>query len=173
MEKIRLKNGVEFALNGNITPHSIPIDRGGVPAGEIIAQMNENNLSEIRLMTENGKVTGVYMNQLMRGYSVSGEIVTVSIDDEDLVRLGLTLDEDGRIVSVTEKRYAPNGAVIVDSLPDGNPADYLYVNGEYIYDPLPVPEPGEPQPTQEERITALEQRLDEYELAYAEGVQDA
>lgn len=28
----------------------------------------------------------------------------------------------------------------VDSLPEGNLSDWLYVGGEYVYDPLPAPE---------------------------------
>lgn len=35
------------------------------------------------------------------------------------------------------------------------------------------PEPGEPKPTQEERIKALEDNLASYEVAYAEGVNEA
>lgn len=179
MEKIRLNNGREYALYGHITPHSIPIHMGGESAEEIIAEMTEANLSQLRFMTESGAVTGVYENQLMQSYSVSGDIVTVSIDNEDLVRHGLTLGEDGRIEAVSAKRYAPEDAVMVDDLPDGNPFDYRYVDGEYIYDPLPKPE-IEQTPTQEERIAALEvqsaatqKRLDDYEVSYAEGVNEA
>lgn len=56
------------------------------------------------------------------------------------MKYALNLSEDGRILSVTYPEYAPADAVIVDSLPEGNTADYLYVDGEYIYDPLPEPE---------------------------------
>ena len=68
----------------------------------------------------------------------------------------LNLDEDMRILSAWDKLpLADYGdRPIVDVLPDGNLYDYRYVNGEYIRDPLPVP--GEPQPTQEERIKTLE-----------------
>lgn len=53
----------------------------------------------------------------------------------------LQLYEDNRIHSAW--KVLPNGNYdgmpIVDTLPDGNLTDYLYVNGEYVYDPLPQP----------------------------------
>lgn len=50
--------------------------------------------------------------------------------------------ETNRIMSVTYSKYATKDMVIVDTLPDGDISDYIYSNGEYIYDPLPktVPE---------------------------------
>ena len=76
------------------------------------------------------------------------------------MKYSLNLAEDGRILSATYPQYAPSDAVIVDELPDGNIADYLYVDGEYVYDPLPVPEePEQPAPTLEERTAALEEEL--------------
>lgn len=68
----------------------------------------------------------------------------------------LNLAEDGRILSATYPKYATANAVIVNALPEGNIADYLYINGEFIYNPIPIPEP-EVVPTQEERIAALEE----------------
>lgn len=57
----------------------------------------------------------------------------------------LNIADDGRILSVTFPEYAPAYAVLVDSLPEGDVSDYRYVDGEYIYDPLPEPEkPEEP-----------------------------
>ena len=56
----------------------------------------------------------------------------------------LSLAKDGRILHATLSKYAPSGATLVASLPDGDITDYLYINGEYIYDPLPKPEPTEP-----------------------------
>ena len=69
----------------------------------------------------------------------------------------LNLAEDGRILSATFPQYAPKDAVTVDVLPEGNVADYRYVDGEFVHDPLPVPEEPEVGPTTEERITALEE----------------
>jgi hypothetical protein len=42
-----------------------------------------------------------------------------------------------------------------------------------VYVEPEVPEPGEPKPTQEERIKALEDNLASCEVAYAEGVNEA
>lgn len=76
----------------------------------------------------------------------------------------LCLYEDGRIHSAW--KVLPNGNYdgmpIVDTLPDGNLPDYIYVNGEYVYDPLPRPEPVEPTP--EPTV------WDELDEAYQEGV---
>lgn len=81
----------------------------------------------------------------------------------------LNLAEDGRILSATYDKYAPQSQPRVDALPDGDISEYRYVNSEYIYDPLPKPE----QPlTQEERIAALEAQLASYEAAFAKGVSE-
>lgn len=84
----------------------------------------------------------------------------------------LNLADDDRILSVTYDKYAPAHQPRVDLLPEGNPYEYRYVNGEYIHDPLPVPEQPELQPTQDERIAALEAQLAAYESAFAEGVNE-
>ena len=68
----------------------------------------------------------------------------------------LNIADDGRILSSTYDEYAPSYQPRVDALPDGDISDYRYVNGEYIYDPLPAPEK---EPTQEERIAQLEEEL--------------
>jgi len=73
----------------------------------------------------------------------------------------LNLSEDGRILSACE--ILPNGCYdgmpVVETLPDGNVYEHLYVDGEYIHDPLPKTEPEEPALTSEERIAALEEEL--------------
>jgi hypothetical protein len=69
------------------------------------------------------------------------------------MKYALNLADDGRILSVTYAKYATADAVLVDELPEGNVADYRYVNGEYIYDPIPVGEVVE-TPTQFDRIEA-------------------
>lgn len=74
------------------------------------------------------------------------------------MKYALNLADNGRILSVTYEEYAPADAVLVDELPEGNVADYLFVNGEYVYDPIPVPE-VEKVPTDAERITELEEAL--------------
>ena len=94
----------------------------------------------------------------------------------------LNLSGDGRILSACvvlgwhEEGEIPktfNGMPVVESLPEGDITEYLFVNGEYIHDPLPIPDKPDPQPTQEERISALEAQLAAYEAAYVEGVNEA
>lgn len=70
------------------------------------------------------------------------------------LKYALSLDENGRILSITEERYAWEGMPIVDSFPEGNTYEYRYNNGEYIYDPLPEEELIY-EPTEEEDIAAL------------------
>ncbi len=86
----------------------------------------------------------------------------------------LNLDkETGRILSATFEQYAPADAPRVDALPDGNIADYLYQNGEYVYDPLPVPEePEQPetQQTLEERVAAVETDVADLTAAIERGI---
>ena len=64
-----------------------------------------------------------------------------------------------RILSAGYVAPPSTNALIVDSIPDSDLYDYLYIDGEYIYDPLPIPDDPEPKPTQEERIKALEEKL--------------
>lgn len=75
------------------------------------------------------------------------------------MKYALNLADDGRILAVTYEQYAPTNAVIVETLPNGDVYEYRYVDGEYIYDPLPVEEPTEPKASNEERITELEEAL--------------
>lgn len=69
------------------------------------------------------------------------------------MKYALNISDKNRILSATFEKYASADAVLVDSLPDGNIADYLYVNGEYIHEPLPVVEVEE-QPSQLDIIEA-------------------
>lgn len=55
------------------------------------------------------------------------------------MKYALNLAEDNRILSATYEQYAPECAVLVVELPEGNIADYIYQDGVYIYDPLPAP----------------------------------
>ena len=71
------------------------------------------------------------------------------------MRYALNLAEDGRILSVTYEKYAPADAVLVDELPEGDVDDYRYADGAYIYDPIPVPEQPEPEPTANDILNAL------------------
>lgn len=69
------------------------------------------------------------------------------------MRYALTLAEDNRILSATYEKYAPNDAVFVAELPEGDISEYLYVDGAYVYNPLPEPESAE-QPTLLDRLEA-------------------
>lgn len=71
-----------------------------------------------------------------------------------MIKYALNLAEDNRILSATYAKHAPKSAVLVDELPEGNIADYRYVDGEYVYDPLPEPDPVEPEITELEQLRA-------------------
>ena len=66
----------------------------------------------------------------------------------------MNLAEDGRILSVTFEKYAPAGAEKVDELPDGDLHEYRYVEGEFVFDPIPVVEVVQ-EPTIDEIVNAL------------------
>lgn len=65
----------------------------------------------------------------------------------------LNLNTDGRILSVTFEEYATDDMPRVNTLPDGNVADYKYIDGEFVYEPLPIEEVVE-EPTQLDKIEA-------------------
>ena len=76
------------------------------------------------------------------------------------MKYALNLADDGRILSACfVSEYTPADSVFVDELPEGDVSEYLYVNGQYEYNPLPKPEQPEAQPTDAERITELEEAL--------------
>ena len=66
----------------------------------------------------------------------------------------LNLGEHNRILSATLDQYAPPSQPRVRTLPTGNITDYLYENGGYVYDPLPVP--PEPKPTVTKKVVSGE-----------------
>lgn len=66
---------------------------------------------------------------------------------------GLILNEDNRIVECGIYAVYPKNAIRVDTLPDGDPMDYLYIDGQYVYSPLPVIEPEE-KPSQMDILEA-------------------
>lgn len=84
------------------------------------------------------------------------------------MKYALNHKEDGRILSATFERFAAQGAVIVDALPEGDISEYRYVNGEFVYDPVPAPDTEEVEPTTEEILLEIaadhEARLCEIEL---------
>lgn len=80
-------------------------------------------------------------------------------------KYALNIAEDGRILSATFERFAPEAAVLVDALPTGETEleqdihNWLYRDGGYVYAPLPETSEPEVQPTNEERIADLEEAL--------------
>lgn len=56
------------------------------------------------------------------------------------MRYALNLSEGGRILSATFEEYATDNMPVVDTLPEGDISEYIYKNGKYIHDPIPVPE---------------------------------
>lgn len=70
------------------------------------------------------------------------------------MKYALNLGPNGRILSATFEKYASSNAVLVDTLPEGDITDYRYQDGQYVYDPIP-----EPEPTVEEKITELKAQL--------------
>lgn len=56
------------------------------------------------------------------------------------MKYALNLNEENRILSVcVANQYTPAGLPRVDALPEGDINDWLFVDGEYVYDPLPTP----------------------------------
>ncbi|MBR5879046.1 MAG: hypothetical protein IKY91_05790 [Akkermansia sp.] len=83
----------------------------------------------------------------------------------------LILDDANRVLSAARYAKAPEDALLVAAtdLPAGDLYEYRYEDGAFIHDPLPKAE----EPPTVDRVAELENRLNEMEAAYAEGVQDA
>ena len=69
-------------------------------------------------------------------------------------KYAMNLADDGRVLSATFEKYAPDGLVLVDELPEGNLADYRWKDGAFVYDPLPEPDPAPEEPSQLDRVEA-------------------
>ena len=92
------------------------------------------------------------------------------------MKYALNLAEDNRILSAW--KVLPNGNYngmpLVNELPEGDISDYLYVDNEYIYDPLPEPEPPAPAPTEDSVWDELDAAYTAgYTEGYTEGVNTA
>ena len=76
------------------------------------------------------------------------------------MKYALNIAADGRILSATFEQYAPADAVLEDELPTGNTEaernieNWLYVDGAYVYDPLPEHESEPETPSQLDRVEA-------------------
>lgn len=83
----------------------------------------------------------------------------------------LNLDADNRILSVCDVIEGQPYNIIVEDFPKGDGVDvrdYLYIDGEYVYDPEPKPEPPEPDP--DPTGSAAYVTYDELAAAIQEGV---
>ena len=72
------------------------------------------------------------------------------------MKYALNLTEDNRILSAC--KVLPNGKYdgmpILDVLPEDNLPDYQYIDGEYVYNPLPKVE-VKPEPTAQDDTDAM------------------
>lgn len=84
------------------------------------------------------------------------------------MKCALNLAEDNRILSacVVLPNCNYDSMPIVEELPDGDISEYRYIDGQYIHDPLPKPEPVEPveEPSVWDELDAA------YQTGYREGV---
>lgn len=71
----------------------------------------------------------------------------------------LNLAPDGRVLSVTYSKYAPEDAPRVAELPDGDLYEYRFVVDVFIHDPLPAVEEPEEPTSLEARVGDLEEAL--------------
>ena len=67
----------------------------------------------------------------------------------------LFLDANNRVIGFQNVAIKYSGGPKVDELPDGNISDYLFVDGQFVYDPLPQPEPPAPEPTADDLLNIL------------------
>ena len=67
----------------------------------------------------------------------------------------LNLAEDNRILSACVCLAGQTYNNIIDALPDGDITDYKYIDGSYVYDTLPKPEPQPAEPTAEELLNII------------------
>ena len=84
--------------------------------------------------------------------------------EEKIYALNLA-PEDSRILSATEDKYGAEGQPRVDHLPDDDISDYKYIDGEFVYDPLPKPPEPEPAPeyvTYDELAKAIREGVNSY-----------
>lgn len=81
----------------------------------------------------------------------TGEELTVI----DVQLYALNLAEDGRVLSITLDQYGADGQPRVTGFPDDDVSNYRFVDGEFVYDPLPAPPEPEPTETTDDVLNAL------------------
>lgn len=84
--------------------------------------------------------------------------------EEKIYALNLA-PEDSRILSATEDKYGAEGQPRVTELPEDDISDYRFIDGEFVYDPLPKPPEPEPAPeyvTYDELAKAIREGVNSY-----------
>lgn len=161
MQKLKLKNNKTYTIADFATPSAFTILSATV--SDIAHQLTRANLAKIQFLTDSGLVSGIYTDKQLVSCTQSGEDVAVVICDRyDIV---IDVGPDNRVTGVRYPKFADHGDTVVDKLPDGDPLDYKYVDGQFVYDPLPKPPAPEPEPGLDERVTKLENRTDDTEEA--------
>lgn len=95
------------------------------------------------------------------------KIIDQSTGEEKVGALNLDPDDGNRILSCTYEEYAPEDQPRVTMIPDDNLYNYKYVNGEYVYDPVPEPEPLPDPPkyvTYDDLANAIREGVNTYGL---------
>ena len=140
-------------------------------AAEISPQLTRENLAKIQFLTDGGLVSGIYTDKQLVSCTQSGEDVAVVLCNRyDIV---IDVGPDNRITGVRYPKFADHGDTVVDKLPDGDPLDYKYVDGQFVYNPLPKPPAP---PTAEDKVEEHEQLINtllmssasEFERGYKE-----
>lgn len=97
--------------------------------------------------------------------------------DDNRIHSACGIIRDGNELSDEEVKSAyPDGiyrgAPIVYELPDGQLRDYLYIDNQYVYDPIPKPEKPEPTPAAslEERVATVESDVADLTAAIERGL---
>lgn len=70
----------------------------------------------------------------------------------------IKIDDDNRITAASYDFHCGDGEIetnIPEEIQIEDIHDYLYIDRQYVYDPLPEPEPIEPKPTADEVLNAL------------------
>lgn len=151
MSKFKINNNQIYPIADLATPSAFTIL--SATASDIAPQLTRENLAKIQFLTDSGLVSGIYKDKQLVSCTQSGEDVAVVICDRyDIV---LDIGPDNRVTGVRYPKFAEPGDTVVDNLPDGDPLDYKYVDGRFVYDPLPKPPEPEPEPPISEQLAAL------------------
>ena len=151
MGYVKLHKSLKMDCADFATPSAFTILSATV--SDIAPQLTRENLARIQFLTDGGLVSGIYTDKQLVSCTQSGDDVAVVICDRyDIV---IDVGPDNRITGVRYPKFADHGDTVVDKLPEGDPLDYKYVDGQFVYDPLPKPPEPEPEPPISEQLEAL------------------